>query len=73
MGLRAKANQEGDAMGKCFDQSHSAYSSGDGARAKELSEQGKAHQREMERLNEQASEWIFRGRSSCSLSSLSTN
>jgi dsDNA-specific endonuclease/ATPase MutS2 len=63
MALRAKANQEGDAMARCFDQSHAAYEAGDGARAKQLSEEGKAHQREMERLNTQASEWIFVGQS----------
>ncbi|KAI0051225.1 DUF1771-domain-containing protein [Auriscalpium vulgare] len=58
--LRARANVEGDAMGRAFDESHTAYERGDGARAKELSNEGKAHQREMERLNAEASEWIFR-------------
>ncbi|OBZ67141.1 hypothetical protein A0H81_12985 [Grifola frondosa] len=58
-GLRARANEEGDQMAQCFEQAHQAYAAGDGARAKELSNEGKAHQREMERLNAQASEWIF--------------
>ncbi|KAI9038775.1 Smr domain-containing protein [Aspergillus affinis] len=40
--------------------SQEAYSNGDGAAAKELSEQGKAHGRKMEEYNKQASEFIFR-------------
>ncbi|KAG2148594.1 hypothetical protein BD769DRAFT_1345237, partial [Suillus cothurnatus] len=59
--LRAKANQEGDAMAKCFQQSHEAYSRREGALAKELSEKGKKHERTMEALNAEASAWIFRG------------
>jgi DNA-nicking Smr family endonuclease len=58
--LRAKANQEGDAMAKCFQQSHEAYSRREGALAKELSEKGKKHERTMEALNAEASAWIFR-------------
>jgi len=57
--LRSRAKQEGDQMAQCFEQSHEAYSRGDGALAKELSNKGKAHQREMEGLNKEASEWIF--------------
>jgi DNA-nicking Smr family endonuclease len=59
LSLRAQANQEGDAMAQCFDQSHKAYSSGAGARAKELSNEGHQHQQKMESLNKQASDWIF--------------
>ncbi|KAI0000402.1 hypothetical protein BJV77DRAFT_939265 [Russula vinacea] len=59
--LRARANQEGDAMARAFEQSHAAYARKDGAGAKELSNEGRAHQREMERLNAEASAWIFRG------------
>ena len=59
MGLRARANAAGDEMARNFDEAHRAYEGGDGARAKELSNQGKAHKAEMERLNAQASEWIF--------------
>jgi len=47
-------------MARAFEQSHTAYASKDGAAAKELSNEGKAHQREMERLNAEASAWIFR-------------
>jgi len=57
--LRAQANQEGDAMARCFEQSHEAYAQGAGARAKELSTQGHQHQHKMESLNQQASDWIF--------------
>lgn len=46
-------------MAKCFEQSHEAYSRGDGAGAKQLSNQGKEHQHKMESLNKQASDWIF--------------
>lgn len=48
-------------MARCFEESHQAYEGGDGARAKELSNEGKRHKAEMERLNEEASAWIFRG------------
>ncbi len=48
-------------MGRCFSESKEAYQSGNGARAKELSNEGKRHQVEMEALNRQASEWIYRG------------
>ncbi|KAG6907902.1 hypothetical protein DXG01_006957 [Tephrocybe rancida] len=57
--LRARANEEGDAMAKAFEQSHEAYSRGDGATAKTLSNRGKEHQRHMELLNKQAADWIF--------------
>lgn len=61
MSLRARANAAGDEMARNFDAAHEAYAGGDGARAKELSNAGKAAQKEMERLNEEAAEWIFRG------------
>jgi hypothetical protein len=48
-------------MARAFEQSHAAYARKDGAGAKELSNEGKAHQREMDRLNAEASAWIFRG------------
>lgn len=47
-------------MARAFEESHAAYGRGDGGAAKELSNQGKTHQREMERLNAEASAWIFR-------------
>jgi len=57
--LRAQANEHGDQMAKCFQQSHEAYSRGDGALAKDLSNQGKDHQRKMENFNKEASDFIF--------------
>jgi len=47
-------------MARFFDESHQAYARGDGAAAKDLSNKGKAHKAEMEKLNGQASDWIFR-------------
>jgi predicted regulator of Ras-like GTPase activity (Roadblock/LC7/MglB family) len=44
MRLRADANVEGDQMAKCFAESHEAYERGDGAGAKQLSNEGKEHQ-----------------------------
>lgn len=65
-GLRTRAKDEGSKMAQCYEESHTAYASGDRARAKELSNEGKAHKAEMERLNAQASEWIFASMSSSS-------
>jgi hypothetical protein len=48
-------------MARAFEEGHAAYARRDGGGAKELSNQGKTHQREMERLNAEASAWIFRG------------
>jgi len=59
--LRSQANEEGNAMARCFEGSHMAYSRGDGALAKELSNKGKQHQSRMHELNKQASECIFNG------------
>ncbi|KAJ7901739.1 hypothetical protein B0H14DRAFT_2668254 [Mycena olivaceomarginata] len=61
MRMRADANAEGDKMAKCFAESHEAYSRGDGAGAKQLSNEGKEHQAKMNALNKQASDWIFIG------------
>ncbi|KAL2006625.1 hypothetical protein VTN00DRAFT_9293 [Thermoascus crustaceus] len=58
--LRDLARQEAAKRGSCFERSREAYENGDGALAKELSEQGKAHGRKMEEYNRQASEFIFR-------------
>ncbi|KZP17983.1 DUF1771-domain-containing protein, partial [Athelia psychrophila] len=58
-GLRAQANTEGDAMARAYEQSHEAYARGDGAGAKQLSNEGHAHKDKMESLNKQASDWIF--------------
>ncbi|ELU39307.1 mannosyltransferase [Rhizoctonia solani AG-1 IA] len=57
--LRSRAREEGNAMARAFDASQEAYQSGDGAKAKELSNEGKRHKAEMERLNKEASDWIF--------------
>jgi DNA-nicking Smr family endonuclease len=45
---------------KKLEQSKQAYEHGDGAGAKQLSEEGKSHGRQMEQYNKQASEFIFR-------------
>ncbi|KAH8107863.1 hypothetical protein BXZ70DRAFT_913025 [Cristinia sonorae] len=57
--LRKRANDAGDQMAQCFERSHQAYANGNGALAKELSNEGKRHQQEMDKLNKEASEWIF--------------
>jgi Domain of unknown function (DUF1771) len=59
MSLRAQAKSEGDQMAHAFQQSENAYREGDGALAKQLSNEGKEHQRKMESLNKQACDWIF--------------
>lgn len=43
-----------------FDEAHQAYSSGQKGRAKEISNQGKYHQKRRNELNQQAAEWIFK-------------
>lgn len=58
--LRAQAHSEGDKMAKCFDDSHKAYASGDGSRAKQLSNEGHEHKRRMEQANGEAADWIFK-------------
>ncbi|KAG9008269.1 hypothetical protein FRB94_013629 [Tulasnella sp. JGI-2019a] len=57
--LRAQANAEGDAMARCFNDSQIAFTSGERARAKDLSNQGKMHKVQMERLHREASDLIF--------------
>ncbi|KAM6483008.1 hypothetical protein HDV62DRAFT_341927 [Trichoderma sp. SZMC 28011] len=58
--LRALARAEADKRGDCYERSKRAYEDGDGARAKELSNQGKAHDAKMKEYNRQASDYIFR-------------
>ncbi|EEP79558.1 conserved hypothetical protein [Uncinocarpus reesii 1704] len=58
--LRDLARQEATKRGSCFERSQQAYAAGDGAGAKQLSEQGKEHGRRMEEYNRQASQFIFR-------------
>lgn len=59
--MRARAIKSGDAMARAFADSQRAYEIGERKRAKELSEEGKAHRAEMERLNLKASELVFKG------------
>jgi len=47
-------------MAKCFDAAHQAHNQGDGARAKQMSNQGHQHQERMNQLNQEASDWIFK-------------
>lgn len=57
--LRNAAIREGDLMHQCFDGASKAHNAGDGARAKQLSTEGHAHQAEQRRLNAQASAMIY--------------
>ncbi|PBK87736.1 DUF1771-domain-containing protein [Armillaria gallica] len=59
IGLRARANKEGDEMARCFSESHEAFNRGDRAAAKDLSNQGKSHKQKMEQLHKEASKWIY--------------
>mmetsp|Transcript_5654 Transcript_5654/g.16811 ORF Transcript_5654/g.16811 Transcript_5654/m.16811 type:complete len:195 (+) Transcript_5654:134-718(+) len=57
--LRDDAGLLAHKRNECFEQSRAAYANGDGARAKELSNQGKEYDAEMDRLNARAAEIIF--------------
>ena len=57
--LRARAKDEGDKMASCFEESTRAYTSGDKAGAKTLSNEGKGHKAMMEQLNAEASAWVY--------------
>ena len=46
-------------MARCFEESQQSYTSGDGAKAKVLSNEGKQHKARMEELNAEASAWIY--------------
>lgn len=46
-------------MARCFEESQRAYTSGDGAKAKVLSNEGKEHKAKMEQLHAEASSWIY--------------
>jgi len=46
-------------MARCFEESKRAYTTGDGAQAKTLSNEGKGHKAKMEQLNAEASAWIY--------------
>jgi DNA-nicking Smr family endonuclease len=58
--LRDLARQEAKQRSSCFDRASQAYESGDGARAHELSQEGKAHAAKMDEYNRQARDFIFR-------------
>ena len=58
--LRDLARQEAAKRSSCFDRAHQAYESGDGARAHQLSEEGKQHAAQMDKYNRQARDFIFR-------------
>ncbi|KAL2752639.1 hypothetical protein ACRALDRAFT_1052415 [Sodiomyces alcalophilus JCM 7366] len=58
--LRDLAGQEAQKRNACFERSQEAYKAGDGAAAKELSNQGKRHAAQMDAYNQQASDFIFR-------------
>ncbi|KAI1106924.1 Smr domain protein [Jackrogersella minutella] len=58
--LRGLAREEAAKRNSCFDRAHQAYERGDGAGAKELSNEGKRHAAKMDEYNKQASEYIFR-------------
>lgn len=61
LALRQRADKAYDEMRQCFAESQRAYDSGDGARAKELSNEGKAHRAEGERAEKVAADWLFQG------------
>ncbi|KAI1094746.1 Smr domain protein [Rostrohypoxylon terebratum] len=58
--LRELAREEAAKRNSCFDRAHQAYERGDGAEAKELSNEGKRHAAKMDEYNKQASDFIFR-------------
>ncbi|ORY69674.1 uncharacterized protein BCR38DRAFT_480849 [Pseudomassariella vexata] len=58
--LRDLARAEAAKRNSCFDRAHQAYERGDGAEAKELSNEGKRHAAKMDEYNKQASDFIFR-------------
>ncbi|KAI3395535.1 hypothetical protein diail_1252 [Diaporthe ilicicola] len=62
--LRDLARSEASKRNACFDKAHQAYERGDGAEAKQLSNEGKSHAAKMEQYNKQASEYIFRANNS---------
>ncbi|KAL2270407.1 hypothetical protein VTJ83DRAFT_2591 [Remersonia thermophila] len=58
--LRDLARAEGGKMESCFERSREAYQRGDGALAKQLSDEGKRYKKKQEEYNKQASDFIFR-------------
>ncbi|KAI8144815.1 hypothetical protein BJV82DRAFT_606381 [Fennellomyces sp. T-0311] len=66
--LRELAHEEAQKRNHCYEQSQAAYRNGDGAEAKQLSNQGHYHDDLMKKYNKQAADLIFQeknaGRSS---------
>lgn len=60
--LRGEAQQQAEKRGQYFTESQAAFQSGDKAKAKELSELGKAAGQKMEELNQQAAQVILKYR-----------
>ncbi|KAI0812297.1 hypothetical protein BC629DRAFT_1589085 [Irpex lacteus] len=60
LSLKSRADEVASEMHKLSRESQEAYQGGDGARAKELSNESKAKRAEMERLNQEAAEWLFK-------------
>ncbi|KAK6332507.1 hypothetical protein TWF730_004172 [Orbilia blumenaviensis] len=58
--LRGLARSEQNRRHELIGQSREAYQSGDGARAKELSNEAKRHEANADNYNKQAAEYIFR-------------
>ncbi|KAJ9107499.1 hypothetical protein QFC21_000954 [Naganishia friedmannii] len=58
--LRNQAREHGTKAHQYFEQSQRAYQAGDGARAHELSEMGKAETRKKDQVDDEAEEWIYR-------------
>lgn len=65
--MRNEARQHGEKAHQYFAQSQAAYQAGDGGRAHELSEMGKAEMRKKDQVDDQAEEWIYRGLCATSL------
>ncbi|KAI9284793.1 hypothetical protein BC943DRAFT_267712, partial [Umbelopsis sp. AD052] len=57
--LRGLAHQEAMTRNDCYERSQQAYKGGDGAQAKELSNQGHEHDRLMKQYNKQAADFVF--------------
>ncbi|KAI1355689.1 DUF1771-domain-containing protein [Xylaria sp. FL0043] len=57
---REEADKEDQKKSDCFQRAHEAYENGDGARAKQLSNEGKKHAAKADELDRKASEMIFR-------------
>ncbi|KAI0541505.1 DUF1771-domain-containing protein [Xylaria digitata] len=57
---RAEAEEEHEKKRDCMQRAHEAYENGDGASAKQLSNEGKAHAARADELDRKASEMIFK-------------